>query len=165
MSESKLKLAKREVVSEIKSKIQGSEALAFAEYRGLTVSKLSELRKVAKEHGVEIKVYKNRLFKIAASELGYEDLADHLVGPNIFAFSNQDAMSAAKVLVNFAKDNKIMVIKAGTHEGKVVDAQGVMEVATLPTYEEALAILGRSLMSPLQMLSLSLKLVSEGKSE
>ncbi|MEE3928008.1 50S ribosomal protein L10 [Mycoplasmopsis ciconiae] len=165
MSESNFKLAKRQVVSEIKNKISAAQSLAFAEYRGLTVSQLAELRKMAKEHGVEIKVYKNRLFKIAANELHLGDLSDHLVGPNIFAFSNQDPMSAAKVLVKFAKENKLMVIKAGTYEGKVIDAKGVSEVASLPSYEESLAILGRSLLAPLQMLSLSLKLVSEGKTE
>ncbi|WP_036464314.1 50S ribosomal protein L10 [Mycoplasmopsis sturni] len=165
MSESNFKIAKRHVVSEITSKIQESKAIAFAEYRGLTVAELKELRKAAKEVNVEIKVYKNRLFKIAAQNTGFEKLADHLVGPNIFAFSNQDDMSAAKLLVKFAKKHKLMVIKAGTYEGEVIDASGVKNVATLPTYEEALGILARSLMAPLSQISLSLKLVSEGKSE
>ncbi|TNK94802.1 50S ribosomal protein L10, partial [Mycoplasmopsis pullorum] len=155
MAESSLKIAKRHVVSEIKEKIQNSQALAFAEYRGLTVAELAELRKKAKELNVEVKVYKNRLFKIAADELGYGELSSHLVGPNIFAFSKDDQVSAAKLLVKFAADNKIMVVKAGTHEGVVVDAQGVNDVASLPSYDEALAILGRSLMSPLQLLALS----------
>ncbi|VEU70811.1 50S ribosomal protein L10 [Mycoplasmopsis glycophila] len=165
MSESKFKAAKREVVAEIVEKIQDSQALAFAEYRGLTVAELQEFRKEAKKLGVEIKVYKNRLFKIAADKAGYSDLADHLVGPNIFAFSQNDEMSAAKLLVSFAKKHKLMVIKAGTFEGKVVDAAGVKTVASLPTYEEALGILARSLMAPLQQVGLSLKLISEGKSE
>ncbi|QNM93924.1 50S ribosomal protein L10 [Mycoplasma sp. Pen4] len=165
MSESKFKAAKKEVVLEIVDKIKNSHAVAFAEYRGLTVAELQEFRKEAKKLGVEIKVYKNRLFKLAANELGYADLADHLVGPNIFAFSNNDDMSAAKLLVKFAKAHKLMVIKAGTFEGKAIDAQGVKEVAALPTYEEALGILARSMMAPLQQISLSLKLVSEGKSE
>lgn len=165
MSESKFKLAKREVVAEISDKIASSQAVAFAEYRGLTVAELRELRKEAKAMGVEIKVYKNRLFKLAASAAGYADLSEHLVGPNIFAFSQNDEMSAAKLLVKFAKKHKIMVIKAGTFDGKVVDAAGVKQVASLPSYEEALAILARSLMAPLSQISLSLKLVSEGKSE
>ncbi|EFF41506.1 50S ribosomal protein L10 [Mycoplasmopsis alligatoris] len=165
MSESNLKIAKRQVVNEIKEKISSSQAIAFAEYRGLTVEELSALRREAKKLNVEIKVYKNRLFKIAASNQGFGELSEHLIGPNIFAFSNGDDMSAAKLLVKFAKDTKIMVVKAGTYEGKVIDAKGVATVAALPTYEEALAILGRSLMSPLQQLSLSLKLVSEGKNE
>ncbi|MFV8470432.1 50S ribosomal protein L10 [Mycoplasma sp. AA7A] len=165
MSESKLKAAKKEVVLEIVDKIKSSQAVAFAEYRGLTVSELEEFRKEAKKLGVDIKVYKNRLFKLAANETGIGELADYLVGPNIFAFSNNDDMSAAKLLTKFAKLHKLMVVKAGTFEGKVIDAKGVSEVATLPTYEEALGILARSMMAPLQQISLSLKLVSEGKSE
>ncbi|WP_406614649.1 50S ribosomal protein L10 [Mycoplasma corogypsi] len=165
MSESKFKAEKREVVAEIVEKIQTSQALALGEYRGLTVSELQELRKEAKKLGVEIKVYKNRLVKIAAEQCGIDGLGAHLVGPNIFAFSQNDGMSAAKLLVGFAKKHKLMVVKAGTYEGNVVDAAGVHSVATLPTYEEALAILARSMMSPLQQMSLSLKLVSEGKSE
>lgn len=165
MAESKLRIAKRQVVNEIKDKINASQAIAFAEYRGLTVEELLNLRREAKKVGVEIKVYKNRLFKLAVEDLGINGLENHLVGPNIFAFSHNDAMSAAKLLVNFAKDNKIMVIKAGTYEGKVIDAKGVNEVAALPSYEEALGILARSMMAPLQQVSLSLKLISEGKSE
>ncbi|UUD36517.1 50S ribosomal protein L10 [Mycoplasmopsis citelli] len=165
MSESNFKIAKRNTVNEIADKVQQAKAIAFAEYRGLSVAELKELRVEAKKIGVEIKVYKNRLFKIAAAKTGFENLADHLVGPNIFAFSKQDDMSAAKLLVKFAKTHKLMVIKAGTYEGQVIDASGVKQVASLPTYEEALGILARSLMAPLQQISLSLKLVSEGKSE
>ncbi|CCP23980.1 50S ribosomal protein L10 [Mycoplasmopsis cynos] len=165
MTESKFKIAKREVVLEISQKIKNSQALAFAEYRGLTVAELEEFRSEAAKVGVDVKVYKNRLFKIAAANNGLADLSEYLVGPNIFLFSENDGMAAAKLLSSFAKKHKIMVIKAGTYEGKVLDANGVKEVATLPTYEEALAILARSMMSPLQQLGLALKMYSEGKTE
>ncbi|WP_027121256.1 50S ribosomal protein L10 [Mycoplasma leonicaptivi] len=165
MSESKFKAAKKEVVIEIVDKIKNSHSLAVAEYRGLTVSQLEELRLQAAEAGVEVKVYKNRLFKIASSQVGLSDLADHLVGPNIYLFSKENGMAGAKLLVAFAKKHKLVTIKAGTFEGKVLDAQGVKDVATLPSYEEALAILARTMMSPLQQLGLSLKMYSEGKSE
>ncbi|WP_322949771.1 50S ribosomal protein L10 [Mycoplasmopsis cynos] len=165
MTESKFKIAKREVVLEISQKIKNSQALAFAEYRGLTVAELEEFRSEAAKVGVDVKVYKNRLFKIAAANNGLADLSEYLVGPNIFLFSENDGMAAAKLLSSFVKKHKIMVIKAGTYEGKVLDANGVKEVATLPTYEEALAILARSMMSPLQQLGLALKMYSEGKTE
>ncbi|TDV22708.1 large subunit ribosomal protein L10 [Mycoplasmopsis mustelae] len=165
MSESKFKLAKKEVVLEITQKIQNSQAIAFAEYRGLTVVELEELRNDAVKLGLEVKVYKNRLFKLAAQNVGLSDLDEFLVGPNIFIFSNNDEMSAAKLATAFAKKHKLLVIKAGTFDGKVIDAQGVKEVATLPTYEEALAILARSMMSPLQQLGLSLKMFAESKTE
>lgn len=158
--ESAFKLAKKEVVAEIEEKLKKSKALVIAEYAGLTVTELKELRVAAKKEGIDIKVYKNRLFKIAADKAGY-DLSEYLIGPNLFAFSNLEDNAAAKVLVKFAKDNKILKPKAGLFENQVIDVKGVQEVATLPTYDEALTILARSLMSPLQQLSLSLKLLSE----
>ncbi|UUD35557.1 50S ribosomal protein L10 [Mycoplasmopsis caviae] len=159
--ESAFRLAKMDTVKEIQSKLESSQALVIAEYRGLSVAELTALRQLAKKEGIDIKVYKNRLFKIAAKNQGINDLEQHLVGPNIFAFGTADALVATKVLVKFAKENKLLVPKAGIFEGKVIDAKGVAEVASLPNYEEALTILARSLMAPLQQLSLSLKLFSE----
>ncbi|QSB07828.1 50S ribosomal protein L10 [Mycoplasma tauri] len=164
MKPSKNRLAKIETVREISEKIQSSKGLIIAEYRGLTVAELKNLRVEAKKAGIEIKVYKNRLFKLAAREVGY-DLDEYLVGPNLFAFSNLEDNAAAKVLVNFAKTNKLLLPKAGIFENQVIDTKTVAEVASLPNYEEALTILARSLMSPLQQLSLSLKLFSEKESQ
>ncbi|MCT4469479.1 50S ribosomal protein L10 [Mycoplasma sp. HS2188] len=163
--ESKFKLMKKELAKEISQKITDAKSLIVAEYRGLTVQELTQLRVEAKNAGVELKVYKNRIVKYALETAGYVELADHLIGPNIYAFSNEDELSAAKVLSKFAKTNKLLVLKAGIFEGKVIDAKGVAEVATLPNYEEALGILARSLISPLQQLSLSLKLYTEKESE
>ncbi|VEU78224.1 50S ribosomal protein L10 [Mycoplasmopsis columbinasalis] len=163
VKESALRLAKKEIVKEIVNKLQTAKSLVTAEYRGLTVAELTKLRRLAKKNNIDIKVYKNRLFKLAAQELGYSDLSEHLVGPNIFAFGVEDELAPYKLLANFAKENKIFVNKAGLFEGKVVNAQGVAEIATLPNYQEALTILARSLMGGLQQLSLSLKLVSEKK--
>ncbi|WP_027334153.1 50S ribosomal protein L10 [Mycoplasma elephantis] len=164
MADSKFRLIKKEIVEDITKKISNSHGLVVAQYIGLKVSELQTLRREAKKHGVEIKVYKNRLFKLAADSLKLNDLDQYLVGSSIFAFSNNDDMSAAKVLSAFAKNNKLFVIKAGVYEGKVIDADGVKMVASLPTYEESLAILGRSLLAPLQQISIGLKmLVDENK--
>ncbi|MCU9933665.1 50S ribosomal protein L10 [Mycoplasmopsis felis] len=86
MSESKFKLAKREVVQEITAKIKNSQAIAFAEYRGLTVSELELFRNEASKLGLEVKVYKNRLFKLAAQATGFADLDEYLVGPEHICF-------------------------------------------------------------------------------
>ncbi|TQC51617.1 50S ribosomal protein L10 [Mycoplasmopsis mucosicanis] len=162
--ESNFKLMKKEQSKEIAKKIADAKALVVAEYRGLTVQELTNLRVEAKKAGVELVVYKNRIFKYALANTEFESLGELLVGPNIYAFSNEDELSAAKVLSKFAKENKLLVLKAGIFEGKVIDAKGVAEVASLPNYEEALGILARSLISPLQQLSLSLKLYSEKES-
>ncbi|VEU75731.1 50s ribosomal protein L10 [Mycoplasmopsis maculosa] len=161
VKESANRLVKKETVVEIKEKLASAKGLVVAEYRGLSVAELTKLRVLAKENGVEIKVYKNRIFKLAAKEAGYEQLEEHLVGPNLYAFSNLEDNAAAKILSSFAKEHKALVFKAGIFENKVIDAKGVQEVATLPNYEEALTILARSLMAPLQQLSLSLKMFSE----
>lgn len=163
MSLSKFRLIKQETVKEIEQKIKESKAIALAEYKGLSVAELKKLRIEAKSLDVEVKVYKNRLFKIAANNLKI-NLDEILVGPNIFVFSKNDDMSAAKLLSKFAKDNKLLVLKGGTFEGKTIDAEGLKAVAALPTYEESLSILARSMIAPLQQLSLALKLYSE-KSE
>ncbi len=164
MAQSKFRLIKEKTVSEISNKITSSKALVVAKFIGLSVSDLENLRKEAKVKGVEIKVYKNRLFKLASNNNGLSELDQYLVGSSIFAFSNEEDMAAAKVLVEFSKKHKLLEIKAGTFEGKVIDAEGVKMVASLPTYEESLAILGRSLLAPLQQLSIGLKmLVDEGK--
>lgn len=164
MAQSKFRLMKEKIVNEISNKISSSKALVVAKFIGLSVSDIETLRKEAKAKGVEIKVYKNRLFRIASNNNGLNELEQYLVGSSIFAFSNQEDMAAAKVLVEFSKKHKLLEIKAGTYQGKVVDAEGVKMVASLPTYEEALAILGRSLLAPLQQLSVGLKmLVDQGK--
>lgn len=161
VKESANKKAKKDLAKIIESKIKDAKSVVIAEYRGLTVAELLQLRREAKKQGIEIKVFKNRIFKIAAKAAGYKDFENNLVGPNLFAFSNQNDIVAAKVLVKFAKDNKLLVPKIAIYEGKIVDAKAIQEIATLPTYEEALTILARSLMAPLQQLSLSLKLFSE----
>nr|WP_318027867.1 50S ribosomal protein L10 [Mycoplasmopsis bovis] len=81
------RLAKIETVEEISQKISTAKGFVVAEYRGLTVADLKNLRVSAKKLGIEVKVYKNRLFKLAAKKAGY-DLDEHLVGPNLFVFSN-----------------------------------------------------------------------------
>ncbi|MEA4115201.1 50S ribosomal protein L10 [Mycoplasma sp. 744] len=163
--ESAFKLAKKEIVKEITTNLNNAKSLVVAEYRGLSVSELTKLRVLAKKSGVEIKVYKNRLFKLAASEANFEELNDHLVGPNIFAFSNSDDLAAFKLFAAFSKEHKLLVPKAGIFENKVIDAAGVSYVSSLPNYEEALTILARSLITPLQQVSLSLKLISEQKEQ
>ncbi|QSF13661.1 50S ribosomal protein L10 [Mycoplasma sp. Mirounga ES2805-ORL] len=159
--ESALKLQKKELAKDIAKKLKNAKSLIIAEYRGLSVSEITQLRKEALKQGIDIKVYKNRIFKYAAKDAKIEGLDEHLVGPNLFAFCETDDIAPAKLIAKFAKDFKLLKPKAGIFEGKVIDAKGVADVATLPNYEEALSLLGRSLISPLQQLSIALKMYSE----
>lgn len=156
--------AKRLVVEEIQHKIQKSKAIVVAEFAGITVKELQELRKQLKPHGVELKVYKNRLFKIAAANAGFKELETSLANANIYAFGMTDEIAPAKILAEFAKTNKALVLKSGTYEGKVLSHKELMTVATLPSYEEALAMLANSLISPIKFIGSGLHmLVKENK--
>ncbi|VEU59506.1 50S ribosomal protein L10 [Mesomycoplasma neurolyticum] len=155
---------KENIVSEIKDNLNNSSSLIIAEYRGLKVSELQNLRKELKEAKVNVKVYKNRLFKIAANELNHGTLSDVLVGPNIFAFGTEDSIAPAKIIAKFAKKHPNVVLKGGIYENTVIDANEAQKVATLPNYEEALTMLASSLMGGLRQLSIGLKmLVDEEK--
>lgn len=159
------KQAKHAQVKEISEKISSSKAMVVAEYAGLSVKQLQDLRKDLKEHGVELKVYKNRLFRIAANEAGINLDAD-LVGPNIYAFGMEDEISPAKVLAKFAKEHEALKLKAGTYEGKVIDSAELAVIATLPSYEEALTMLAMSMLAPIKYVGSGLHmLVEEGKLE
>ncbi len=158
-----LRQAKEIKVKEISNKISQSAGLVIAEYHGLTVAEIQELRTLSAEKDVELKVYKNRIFKIAAKENDIEAINKELVGPNIFAFGKSDDISPAKVLAEFAKTHAALKLKAGTHEGKVIGLEEVLKIATLPSLEEALTILAMSMMAPLKYTSVGLNtLVEEG---
>ncbi|WGI36272.1 50S ribosomal protein L10 [Mesomycoplasma lagogenitalium] len=155
---------KENIVAEVKNSLKQSSSLIIAEYRGLHVSEFEQLRKQLKEAGVKIKVYKNRLFKIAADELGYSELSSTLVGPNVFAFGGNDAIAPAKIISKFAKKHPEVILKGGIYENKIIDAAEANQVASLPSYEEALTMLASSLMGSLRQLSVGLKmLVDENK--
>lgn len=158
------KQAKVNEVSEIKNKISKSQSLVVVEYSGLTVKQLQNLRKELKTKDVELAVYKNRLFKLAAKESGLSELETDLVGQNAFAFGYSDDIAPAKILAKFAKDNEALKLKSGTYEGKVISASEVAKVATLPSFEEALTILAMQLISPVKFIGVGLhQLVTEGK--
>ena len=157
------KQAKAQVVKEISDRIANSKAIVVAKYDGLTVKEFQSLRAQLREKEVELKVYKNRLFKIAAKEAGYDELESSLTGANVFAFGLADDISPAKTLAAFAKEHEALELKAGTYEGKVLDAAGINEVATLPSLEEALTMLATQLLSPVKFVGVGLhQLVEEG---
>jgi len=160
------RIAKESQVKEIVEKINASEALVVAEFAGLTVSETQELRSQLKEKGVELKVYKNRLVKLAMEEAGFGEINTELTGPNAFAFGMEDGISPAKVLAEFAKKHEALRIKAGTYEGKVIDLEELKIIATLPSMEEALTMLAMSMLSPIKNVGIGLNiLTTEGHLE
>ena len=129
---------KADVVAEVQAQAAKAQTLALAEYRGLTVGQLQELRG---ELGfdVEYHVAKNTLVKIAANEQGIEGLDDLLVGPTAIAFIKGEAVDAAKVMKKFNKDHDAFVIKGGYMDGNVLDASQIDALAEMDNRETTLA--------------------------
>ena len=140
---------KQPVVQEIKGKLEASKGAVLTDYRGLNVAEVTELRNKLREVGVEYKVVKNTLARIAANEIGIEGLDGYLEGPTAIAYGIEDAVAPAKVLSEFAKAHVNLEIKAGILEGKVIDLNGVKALADLPSREVLLAKLLGSMQSPL----------------
>lgn len=162
---SKVIETKQQVVTEIADKLRASKSTIVVDYRGLTVSEATELRKQLREAGVEFKVYKNSLTRRAAESAEMAELNEFLTGPNAIAFSNEDVVAPAKVLNDFAKDHEVLEIKAGVIEGKLVTLDEVKAIATLPSREGLLSMLLSVLQAPIRNLALATKAVADQKEE
>ena len=154
---------KQNVVSEIQDKFKNSASAVVAEYRGLTVEEVSELRRALRKEGAEMKVYKNTLAERAAEGEGYVDLKEYLTGPNALVFGN-DETAPARVLADFAKKHKALVLKGGVVEGKVVNADTVKSLAALPNREGMLSMLLSVLNAPVSSFARALNAVAESRS-
>lgn len=141
---------KQQVVEEIRARFDESDAALLTEYRGLTVGEISELRTALREANTDYKVLKNTLARIAVREVGLEDLAGSLVGPTAIAFVKGDAVAAAKALDEAAKKFPVLVVKGGVISGKVIDAAGAKELASLEPREIQLAKIAMLFNTPLQ---------------
>jgi len=162
---SKVIETKQQVVTEIADKLRESKSTIVVDYRGLTVSEATELRKQLREAGVEFKVYKNSLTRRAAESAEMAELNEFLTGPNAIAFSNEDVVAPAKVLNDFATKHEALEIKAGVIEGKLVTLDEVKAIATLPSREGLLSMLLSVLQAPIRNLALATKAVADQKEE
>ncbi len=134
----------------------------LVEYKGLTVEKATELRNKCREAGVEYKVYKNTLMRFAFEELGYNDMSVNLEGPNAIAMSYEDEVSAARVTNDFAKtSNDTIVLKAGIAEGKIMNADEVKALASVPSREILLGQLAGVLQGNIRNLAYMLDQISK----
>ena len=140
---------KKAVVAEVSAQLVDAQAALLAEYRGLTVAQMTELRKRARDAQVYLRVVKNTLARRAIEGSSYECLKDQLMGPLAFAIS-KDPVAAAKVLSEFAKENEQLRIKVGAMDGKLMSFQQVQALAILPSRDELLAILLRTMQAPVQ---------------
>lgn len=140
---------KQKIVEDIKQKFQGATGVILADYRGLTVSQVTDLRVEFRKAGVEYRVLKNTMIRRAADELGLSGLDQYLEGPTAVAFST-DPVAPAKILSEFSKKNKSLTIKAGVLEGKVISSDMIKDLANLPSREVLLSQVLAGLQAPLQ---------------
>lgn|SRR5690554_410185 len=131
--------SKKQIVEEISDKLQRAASAVLTDYRGLNVSEATQLRKELREAGVEYRVLKNTLTKLAVDKVGLSELKKDLVGPTAIAFSYDDPVAPAKILTKFAKEHKKLELKSGVVEGKVIDVSGIAALADLPSREVLLA--------------------------
>ncbi len=140
---------KKQIVQDIKGKMEKSQGMIFYDYRGLTVAEVTDLRNKFREMGVEYHVIKNSMMKRAAEMLNISGLDEHLSGPTAVAFGYNDPVAPAKVLVEFVRKLKKTEIKAGVLNGKVIGIAGINSLAELPSREQLLAQLAGTLNAPI----------------
>ncbi|MFJ7978492.1 50S ribosomal protein L10 [Peribacillus sp. JNUCC 23] len=156
---------KVQIVNEITEKFKASQSTVVVDYRGLSVSELTELRKQLREAGVEFKVYKNSMTRRAVEAAELVALNESLTGPNAIAFSTEDVIAPAKILNDFAKKHEALEIKAGVIEGNVATAEEIKALAELPSREGLLSMLLSVLQAPIRNLALATKAVADQKEE
>ncbi len=137
------------IVEEVSEKLARSEAVVLTDFRGLTVQQLTELRAKLSEAGVEYKVVKNTLTRLAAAKAGFEPFDEVLNGPTAIAFGYKDPVAPAKILNDFAKDHPDLEIKGGLLNGVFIDTAEVKRLASLPSRDELLAKLMGSMKAPI----------------
>ena len=143
---------KKNYIEEMTSKFENSKAVMVTHYQGLTMTQLDELRAKMREHGIIFKITKNRITKLAIEKTRCKQLSDLFTGPTAVALS-QDAITSAKILTNFSKENSNLKILGGIMGNDILDVVGVKNVASLPTLDEARAKIVGILRSPAQKIA------------
>ncbi len=140
--------SKKAVVAEVSAQVANAQSIIVAEYRGLEVGDITELRAKARDAGIYLRVLKNTLARRAVAGTPFEELTSQLVGPLIYGIS-ADPVAPAKVLQAFAKENDKLVIKAGVMPNYLMDANAVKALASMPSRDELLAKLLGTMQAPI----------------
>ena len=146
------KQQKKNYIEEMITKFENSKAVMVTHYQGLTMSQLDELRAKMRDHGIIFKITKNRITKLALEKTRCKDLSNLFTGPTAVALS-EDAITSAKILTKFSKENSNLKILGGIMGTDILDVAGVQNVATLPTLDEARAKIVGILRSPAQKIA------------
>ena len=143
---------KKLYIEDMSSKFDTTEAVIVTHYQGLTVQQLDDLRKKMREHGIKFKITNNRITKLAMEKTKCKELSNLFKGPTAIALS-EDAITSAKILTQFSKENENLKILGGIMGTNILDVAGVKNVATLPSLDEARAKIVGILRSPAQKIT------------
>lgn len=141
---------KKAVVAEVAEVARTAHSAVAAEYRGITVEKMTEMRARARNEGVYLKVAKNTLVKRAVEGTEFECMADQLTGPLLFAFSVEDPGAAARVVKDFAKNEDKLVVRLVAMGAKLYEASEIERLASMPTRDQAIAMLMGVMKAPIE---------------
>ena len=147
---------KQQIVAEVNEVAASALSAVVADYRGLTVAEMTDMRAKARESGVYLRVVRNTLAKRAIEGTDYACLDETLVGPSLLAFSTEDPGSAARLLKDYAKDLEALEVKALSIGGELFGADQIDRVAMLPTLDEARAMLMAVMQAPVVKLARTL---------
>ena len=143
---------KKQYISDMTNQFEKSEAVIVTHYQGLTMNQLNDLRAKMREHGIKFKITNNRITKLALEKTRCKDLSNLFSGPTAVALS-EAAITSAKILTNFSKENENLKILGGIMGSDILDVAGVKNVATLPSLDEARAKIVGILRSPAQKIA------------
>lgn len=139
---------KKAIVAEVSAQVGNAQAIIIAEYRGIGVSQMTQLRAKTRESGIYFRVIKNSLVRRAVTGTSYSELANHMVGPLVYGIS-ADPVAAAKVLHEFSKNNEKFVIKVGAMGQHVMSRDEITALAALPSREDLLSKLLATMQAPI----------------
>lgn len=143
---------KEKIVAEVAAAAARARALVAAEYRGLDMAELSDLRRRARDCGVRVRVVKNRLARRAFAGTGLECAGEDLRGPLLFGFADEEPGAAARLFRDFGKEHERLELRFGVFDGALLDRAGLGRLASLPSREQALAMLLAAMRAPIEKL-------------
>lgn len=161
MANAKVIQAKQDAVDVVTAKLRESVTTVVADYRGLNVAQVTELRKQLREAGIEFQVLKNSLLRRATAAAELTELDEALTGPTVVAFSTEDIVAPAKILNDFAKKNDALKLKGAVVEGRVIGEDEIKALAELPSRDGLLSMLLSVLQAPMRNFALAVKAVAD----
>ena len=144
---------KQAIVAEVAEVARTAFSAVAAEYRGISVEKMTQLRVQARNNGVYLRVVKNTLARRAVKDTEFECMTDGLTGPLVLAFSQEDPGAAARVIKDFAKDNDKLVVRLVSISGQMLAPSELETLAKMPTYDQAISMLMSVIKAPIQKLA------------